>query len=78
MAALKPLEFPLGFLECARTVRKVPTNVWIPVEKEKSVEVTGFQSPKYHARGFKDDHGRCLVPTPNDQGNRRAAPKVAK
>ena len=29
---LKPLEFPLGFLERARTVREVPTNVGITVE----------------------------------------------
>jgi hypothetical protein len=73
MPALKPLEFLPSFLERARTVREVSSNFGITVEKKQSVEVTCFQAPKHHARGFEYDHGSWLVRTPNERNRRPAA-----
>ena len=65
MAVLKPLEFPLGFLEGARTVWKVAPDLGITVQNEQRVEIAWLEVPKRKARSLQDDHDRTLDLAPN-------------
>ena len=65
MTVPKPIEFPLGFLECARTVWEVAADLGVTVQKEQGVEVTWLKVPKFKARSLQDDHDIALVPTPD-------------